>query len=81
MVYTIKPATFLKLINNLKKMKSILKTFAILFLLVNTSCKAQQMVQTTKDVYKLKELQQQFFNKPLEKVLQEIKPEIKMGYG
>ncbi|KIO52853.1 hypothetical protein IW18_09935 [Flavobacterium hibernum] len=81
MVYIIKPATFLKLIRQLGKMKNILKTFAILFLLVNTSCKAQQMVQTTKDVYKLKELQKQFFNKPLENVLKEIKPEIKMGYG
>jgi hypothetical protein len=58
-------------------MKNILKTFAILFLFANNSCKAQQMVQTTKDVCLLKTNEQQFINKPLEDLLKAIKPEIK----
>ena len=58
-------------------MKNILKTFAILFILLNYSCKAQQMVQTTKDVYLLKTNEQQFINRPLKDLLKEIKPEIK----
>lgn len=58
-------------------MKNIIKTFAILFLLLSYSCKAQQMVQTTKDVSKLKTNEQQFINKPLKNLLKEIKPEIK----
>ncbi|AYN05054.1 hypothetical protein [Flavobacterium sp. 140616W15] len=62
-------------------MKNTIKTFAILFLLINTNCKAQQMVQTTKDVSKLKTNEQQFINKPLKNLLKEIKPEIKIGYG
>jgi len=61
--------------------KNILKSFVIIFLFINVSCKSQQMIQTTKDVYKLKEHQEQFINKPLANVLKEIKPEIKMGYG
>lgn len=62
-------------------MKNILKTFAILFLLINTSCRAQQMVQTPKDIYKLKANEQQFLNKPLKNLLKEIAPEIKTAYG
>ncbi|AYN05056.1 hypothetical protein [Flavobacterium sp. 140616W15] len=58
-------------------MKNIIKTFAILFLLLSYSCKAQQMVQNTKDVSKLKTDEQQFINKPLKNLLKEIKPEIK----
>ena len=58
-------------------MKNTIKTFAILFLLLSYSCKAQQMVQTTKDVSKLKTNEQQFINKPLKNLLKEIKPEIK----
>jgi hypothetical protein len=58
-------------------MKNTLRTFAILFLLINYGCKAQQMVQTTKDAYLLKTSEQQFINKPLKNLLKEIKPEIK----
>jgi len=59
-------------------MKNILKIFALAFLLINYSCKAQ-MVQTTKDVYLLKTNEQQFLNKPLKDLLNEIKPEIRTG--
>ncbi|MCD0476178.1 hypothetical protein LPB87_17430 [Flavobacterium sp. EDS] len=62
-------------------MKNILKTFAIIFLLVTYSCKAQQMVQTPNDIYKLKTNEQLFLNKPLKNLLKEIKPEIKTAYG
>jgi hypothetical protein len=60
-------------------MKNTLKIFALLFILLNNSCKAQQMVQTTKDVYKLKINEQQFINRPLKDLLKELKPEIKMA--
>ena len=46
-------------------MKNTFKTLAILFLLVYSSCKAQQMVQTPNDAHKLKINEQQFLNKPL----------------
>ncbi len=59
-------------------MKTLLKISAIVFLLINYSCKAQ-MVQTTKEVYLLKANEQQFINKPLKDLLKEIKPEIKTG--
>ena len=62
-------------------MKNILKILAILFLLINYSCKAQQMVQTPNDAHKLKTNEQQFINKPLKDLLKEIKPEIKTAYG
>jgi hypothetical protein len=62
-------------------MKNTLKIFALLLILLNFSCKAQQMVQTTKDVYKLKTNEQLFINKPLKDLLKEIKPEIKTGYA
>jgi hypothetical protein len=58
-------------------MKNILRTFALLFILINNSCKAQQMVQTTNDVYQLKTNEQQLINKPLKNLLKEIKSEIK----
>ena len=62
-------------------MKNIIKTLAILFLLVHSSCKAQQMVQTPNDAHKLKINEQQFLNKPLKYLLNEIKPEIKTAFG
>ncbi|WP_264551735.1 hypothetical protein [Flavobacterium sp. N2038] len=62
-------------------MKTSIKILAILLFLINYSCQAQQMVQTTKDVYKLKENEQQFINKPLKNLLKEIKPEIKTANG
>lgn len=62
-------------------MKNTLKILALLFILINNSCKAQQMVQTTKDVYKLKANEQQFINKPLKDLLKELKPEIKTATG
>lgn len=39
------------------------------------------MVQTPNDSYKLKQNEQQFINKPLKNLLNEIKPEIKMADG
>ena len=62
-------------------MKNISKTFAILFLLLSYGCKAQQMVQTPNESYKLKENEQQFLNKPLKNLLKEIKPKIKFVLG
>lgn len=62
-------------------MKNTIKILAILFLLINIGCKAQQMVQTPSDIYKLKANEQQFLNKPLKNLLKEIKPEIKTAYG
>lgn len=62
-------------------MKKIIKLFALLFLLINYSCKAQQLVQTPYDAFKLKQNEQQFINKPLKNLLNEIKPEIKMVDG
>jgi hypothetical protein len=62
-------------------MKNTFKIIAILFLLINNSCKAQQMVQTPNDAYKLKINEQQFINKPLKNLLKEIKPEIKTVLG
>jgi hypothetical protein len=59
-------------------MKIIIKTFAILVLFISSSCEAQQMAQTITDVYKLISNEQQFINKPLKYLLDEIKPEIKM---
>ncbi|MCZ8228054.1 hypothetical protein [Flavobacterium sp.] len=46
-------------------MKKALKIIVALLFMTTYSCKAQQMVQTTKDVYKLKTNEQQFINKPL----------------
>ncbi|KLT70627.1 hypothetical protein [Flavobacterium sp. ABG] len=62
-------------------MKKIFKIVAILFLITNTSCQAQQMVQTPNDAYKLKTNEIQFLNKPLKNLLKEIKPEIKIAFG
>ncbi|MCD0476179.1 hypothetical protein LPB87_17435 [Flavobacterium sp. EDS] len=62
-------------------MKNTIKTFAILFLLLSYGCKAQQMVQTPNEAYKLKENEQQFLNYPLKNLLKEIKPEIKFVIG
>lgn len=62
-----------------KNMKNTLKIFALLCILLNNSCKAQQMVQTPNDTHKLKTNEQWFINKPLKVLLKEIKPEIKMA--
>jgi len=62
-------------------MKNLLKTVVILLLLINSSCKTPQIVQTSNDAYKLKENEQQFLNKPLKNLLKEIKLEIKIAYG
>jgi hypothetical protein len=61
-------------------MKKTLKIF-VLYFLINYSCTAQQMVQIPKDAYKLKINQKQFMDKNLNKLLKEIKPEIKMVDG
>lgn len=62
-------------------MKNTIKIFAILFLLLSYGCKAQQMVQIPNEVYKLKENEKQFLNKPLKNILKEIKPDIKIAFG
>lgn len=62
-------------------MKTTLKTFTLLLLVINNSGRAQQMVQTTKDVYQLKINEEQFVNKPLKNVLKELKPTIKAVYA
>ena len=62
-------------------MKNVLHILVSLVFLINYSCKAQQLVQTTADVPKLKTNEQQFINKPLKDLLKEIKPEIKTGYA
>ncbi|MCZ8228053.1 hypothetical protein [Flavobacterium sp.] len=62
-------------------MKNVLHFLASLVFLINYSCKAQQLVQTTADVQKLKTNEQQFINKPLKDLLKEIKPEIKTAFG
>ena len=62
-------------------MKNVLHILVSLVFLINYSCKAQQLVQTTADVPKLKTNEQQFINKPLKDLLKEIKPEIKMAFG
>lgn len=46
--------------------------------MINMGCKAQ-MVQTTKYVYLLKTNEQQFVNKPLKTLMNEIKPKIRTG--
>lgn len=61
-------------------MKNTLK-LVLLFSVIHCSCKAQQIVQTPEDVYKLKTNEQQFINKPLKNLLNEIKPEIKLVLG
>jgi len=61
-------------------MKNTLKIFALLFILINSSCKVQ-IVKTTKDIYLLKVNEQQFINKPLKDLLKELKPEIKNFHG
>jgi hypothetical protein len=58
-------------------MKNVIRILVILLVTITTSCKAQQMVQTTADVYKLQLNEQQFINKPLKILLKEIKPQIK----
>jgi hypothetical protein len=62
-------------------MKNVTRIFAIVLITITTSCKAQQMIQTTTDVYKLKANEQQFVNKPLKYLLSEIKPGIKTAWG
>ncbi|TEB45256.1 hypothetical protein D0809_08815 [Flavobacterium circumlabens] len=61
-------------------MESTIKILAILFV-INSNCKAQQMLQVPMDAYKLKTNEQQFINKPLRNLLKEIKPEIKFVSG
>lgn len=62
-------------------MKNILKIFVTIFIIMNYSCKAQQMVQMPNDAHKLKINEKHFINKPLKNLLKEIKPEIKTAWG
>lgn len=64
-----------------KNMKKTLKNISILFLLLNFSCKAQQLIQTTKDVNQLSINSQHYINRPLKELLREIKPQIKSAWG
>ncbi|MCZ8228052.1 hypothetical protein [Flavobacterium sp.] len=61
-------------------MKNVLHILVSLVFLINYGCKAQQLVQTTADVQKLKTNEQQFINKPLKYLLKELKPEIKTAW-
>lgn len=54
-----------------KIIKNVLHILASFVLLINYSCKAQQLLQTTADVQELKTNEQQFINKPLEYLLKE----------
>lgn len=57
-------------------MKKTLKiVFTILFIYCNNY--GQEMIENTKGMYRLKENESQFINKPLKDLLKEIKPEIK----
>ncbi|WP_343589345.1 hypothetical protein [Flavobacterium sp.] len=58
-------------------MKNTLKLFVIFYLLLQNSSYSQQMIQSITDVYKLKENEASFINKPLKDLLKELKPEIK----
>ncbi|TCN60023.1 hypothetical protein D0809_08835 [Flavobacterium circumlabens] len=62
-------------------MKNTVKIVAILLFVINFNCKAQQMVQTQDDIYKLVSNEEQFLNKPLKNLLKEIKPEIQSAFG
>lgn len=57
-------------------MKNLFKII-ILCLLFCYSSYAQQLVENTKDMYRLKENEFLFVNKPLKDLLKEIRPEIK----
>jgi len=60
------------------KMKQIIRIFVLLlFCSASLFCRAQQLVQTTNDVYKLVENKQEFIGKPLSNLLAQIKPPIK----
>lgn len=57
-------------------MKKTLKiVFTILFIYCNNY--GQEMIENTKGMYRLKENESQFINKPLKDLLKELKPEIK----
>lgn len=63
-------------------MKNVLKIVVALMFMISYSCKAQQqLVETTADVQKLNINEQEFINKPLKKLLNEIKLKIKTAYG
>jgi hypothetical protein len=57
-------------------MKKIFRIIILRLLTISFGCQAQ-IVETTRDIPKLKENQQQFINKPLKNLLKEIKPQIK----
>lgn len=67
--------------NKIKNMKNTIRIISLFVILLSTGCKAQQMVQTPSDAYKLKTNEQQFINRPLKDLLKEIKPEIKLVTG
>lgn len=57
-------------------MKNTLRLSVIIFLIYSINSYSQ-LVKNTKDVYRLKENEVVFINKPLRDLLEEIKPEIK----
>lgn len=64
--------------------KTMKSTFKILIILLSTFYQkgySQQLVQNIGDLYRLKENESQFLNKPLKDLLKEIKPEIKVAFA
>lgn len=59
-------------------MKTIITLFILLF--VSQIGYSQQLVQNINDIYRLKENEEQFINKPLKDLLKEIKPEVKIAF-
>ena len=62
-------------------MKRLLFYSFILIALTISSCNTQKIVSTINDAKKLEIYKNDFIDKPLSKVLSEIKPQIKFAYG
>lgn len=60
-------------------MKKILLLSLTAFILINSSCHAQYLVQTKKEAYNIKKNEKRFINKPLDSLLAAIKAPIKMA--
>ncbi|WP_426486398.1 hypothetical protein [Flavobacterium sp. 2] len=60
-------------------MKTILKISAVLYFVLQHNIYSQQLVQNLSELYKLKDNEQLFTNRPLKDLFKEIKPEIKTG--
>ncbi|WP_426486399.1 hypothetical protein [Flavobacterium sp. 2] len=62
-------------------MKNIFKFLTILLLFLCQKTHSQQLVQSINDMYRLKDNETQFINKPLKDLLKEIRPEIKVVFA